>query len=604
MAMWTCLSKYGPAGPPLHMQPVQNADVLAAVAELSGSQLSLPAADESVVVEASTAPPSPPPLPHPVEPAPAEDPDQVVEPAKVVDPVPIAEPAPAEVPAQGVEPTEVEEPSPGVEPEAQIDTPQQGALKSLKPPAPSTPIDVSDNDDLNGSAVAVSAIASTTVAARHKINATLLALARYIRMPRNYIGYSAFLLMALRHKCQPCVWEGSNLIDLLTVFAPWAKDHCTRRLPVTAIPCALMARAGGCVECMPISDEHPLSKTCHFVAGVEIPETAVAGNTCGFELFYAQLGVATLATVVDGDCGIDVMAMMLGKPTSVAVRNDLRIEISDYLIHRINEPWMQQLMAYCQELDAKDVQLSSGDDQLPGVSSGDDQLPIAPPAAVAEPAEELAVMKPEEPAVAPDEETFAAMQWVSKLSDDSNVLSLIRSLPQAVVDEQVCLYKKRNETAVVAAATPTSKLKVNGSGAKLPWGAMSTFIKDHLEWTANQKSVTGKQIRTWYTAWRKSEANVLAAVADKPCQVSSGKCLLKSRATKPEWQRQRGHGGGRKTTAPLIRHALFEWWSGIRYAIDWTQFAAENRSRGKKHLARFPRSILVLKVTQLLEDHA
>ena len=68
--------------------------------------------------------------------------------------------------------------------------------------------------------------------------------------------------------------------------------------------------------------------------------------------------------------------------------------------------------------------------------------------------------------------------------------------------------------------------------------------------------------------------------------------------------RLRGPGGGAKYKAPMIRRALYEWWSSIRYAIDWKQLVENRRSRGKKHLCRFPRSILRIKVYQLLADHA
>ena len=56
--------------------------------------------------------------------------------------------------------------------------------------------------------------------------------------------------------------------------------------------------------------------------------------------------------------------------------------------------------------------------------------------------------------------------------------------------------------------------------------------------------------------------------------------------------------------SPCVREGLYEWWSGIRYGIDWKQLIAENRIRGKKNLARFPRSIIQLKVQQLLQDYA
>jgi hypothetical protein len=50
----------------------------------------------------------------------------------------------------------------------------------------------------------------------------------------------------------------------------------------------------------------------------------------------------------------------------------------------------------------------------------------------------------------------------------------------------------------------------------------------------------------------------------------------------------------------LIRDALYEWWVGVRYAIDWKKLIADRRSRGMKSLARFPRSILRAKVYELL----
>lgn len=80
--------------------------------------------------------------------------------------------------------------------------------------------------------------------------------------------------------------------------------------------------------------------------------------------------------------------------------------------------------------------------------------------------------------------------------------------------------------------------------------------------------------------------------------------LLGSRAPKPEHERKRTHGGGRHYAAHSVRRALYEWWSGLRYAIDWKQIIAESRSRGKKHLARFPREVVKLKARQLFHDHS
>ena len=74
------------------------------------------------------------------------------------------------------------------------------------------------------------------------------------------------------------------------------------------------------MEIVPISEEYPLGETVHFVGACRMIETAVAGEAGVFEAFYASLQVACMAIVVDGDCGLDVMCMMLGQPQTLAAR--------------------------------------------------------------------------------------------------------------------------------------------------------------------------------------------------------------------------------------------------------------------------------------------
>jgi len=477
-----------------------------------------------------------------------------------------------------------------------------------------------DEADLNVAAVAGSAGLSPALAADQRIRTTLLALARRIRTPRAYVGYSAFILMALRWTCRPYAWEGSQPVDLLGTFAPWAKEHCTQEISVAAIPCRLRAETGGRVACLPISEASPLSATNHFVAGMPIPGAAVPECTDNFDLFYAHHGLATLATICDGDCAIEVMTLMLGMPLNAASRNDLRRDISDYLLSRIGDPWMQEVMALCGELKRDDVQLARG--------VQDAVAPAAPPAAAAEPVEEAVV--PQE-AAAPDEETMKAMRWASHLPDDASVLRMIRSLPKEIVEEQVRAYR-RGETAVAerGKAASAERIKIRCASApsyaqrmlvaqrfhtycrsrgiepnmRMPHGAIQSFIKDHLEWKLNHRANRSRLIRAWYRTWGASECRVAAADATvEPGRVAAEKDLLRSRAKKNLCARQRGPGGGRHFAVPLVRTGLYEWWSSIRYAIDWTQLAANHRSRGRKYLARFPKAVLIAKAHQLLEDY-
>jgi hypothetical protein len=402
--------------------------------------------------------------------------------------------------------------------------------------------------------------------------------------------------MGLLKKCQPCMWEGATLVDLLEAFAPWAKEDCTSQPAVTGIPVTLLGLAGGAMECTPISEEHPLGRTSHFMGACVMPAAAVAEGICGFEAFYASLGLAVLPTVMEGDCGLDVMCLMLGLTQSLDAREALRIELSDYLISRTGKQWMHDLMAALQELEWEDVTLSqSGGTAIPA-------CPIAPAPPVAEPAETSA----ESEVIQPDGNTFKAMRWASQLQDDGSVLSLIHSLPKEIVEEQVVLYGKRAETAVAAAAlkkdkilfctnTPWSRqMQVAARFHKfcesrcivvekrMPYGAMKTFIKDNITWQSKQKKIQAKQIRSWYDSWRASPSNVAATVEDDSEKKSSERSALRSRAPKRDFERLRAHGAGRKFNAPLIRQALYEWFVSIRYAIDWNAMIENRRSRGKK----------------------
>ena len=139
---------------------------------------------------------------------------------------------------------------------------------------------------------------------------------------------------------------------------------------------------------------------------------------------------------------------------------------------------------------------------------------------------------------------------------------------------------------------------------RMPYGAMKSFIQNNIVWTTKQ-APAGRDIAKWCAAWRQCPSNIEAAVAERTTPLVCIKSLLKSRATKTDSRRQRAPGAGRHFTAPLVRQELYHWWTSIRYAIDWKQLVIDNRSRGlTKNLARFPRSIMLLKLYQMLQDHA
>ena len=416
-AGWTSKSKYGEYGEPMHLQIRAPDTGLPAVAAPSGSNMPLPAPPTDAEFRCAVLTrswisrakypcypcyPCKPllaaVLPAVAEAAVSESPTAIAEPTPAPPTeatTPMAEPAAVAQPAAVVPPGELQTATPElaapvVDRTVEVlkdqvkapDCPQKAPLHCIHPAAPMPP-DLDPPQPQSGesaTAVAVTAVLPSPVAAKHRIESKLLALAREIRRPRAYVGYSAFILMGLLKKQRPCVWEGTNFIDLLQVFAPWALESCTSTFPMTAIACTLIAQSGGGVELAPICEQYPLVRTGHFVAGIDMPVYEVTEPTCSFESLYASIGVACVATVVDGDCGLDVMTMMLGIAASFSARKDLRIEISDYLIARIGEPWLHDVMAACQELCQEDVNLyRKGDTQIVAAA-------IAPPTAVAEPA--------------------------------------------------------------------------------------------------------------------------------------------------------------------------------------------------------------------------
>ena len=447
-----------------------------------------------------------------------------------------------------------------------------------------------------GAAVAGAAVTGDpAVAAQIKVSAALLHLARELRRPRAYVGYIAFILFGLRKACRPCAWEGESYVNMLEVFAPWALPGCPHECAVTAIPCALVGKPGGMIERVPISEEVPLSRTCHYVAGVPIPpQSRIPDTPRTFETFYSSLGVCTVSTVCDGDCALDVMTMMLGLPQSVETRKQLRVEISDYFLERIGEQWMPDLLVAAQELDKADVDLCiSHGCRSPAPAVADPPV-VAPDTAAPEVEQELAPVT---------EETMDAMRWASRLDKDATVLGLIRCLPQQIVEEQVALYRNRDKPAVADARAAEQKLpltrirthqqrmsvavrfhkycKSRGIHAdmRMPYGAMKSFIQNNIVWTT-KKAPAGRDIAKWCAVWRQCPSNIEAAVAERTTPLVCIKSLLKSRATKTDSRRQRAPGAGRHFTAPLVRQELYHWWTSIRYAIDWKQLAIDNRSRG------------------------
>ena len=117
---------------------------------------------------------------------------------------------------------------------------------------------------------------------------------------------------------------------------------------------------------------------------------------------------------------------------------------------------------------------------------------------------------------------------------------------------------------------------------RLPRNAMKQFVEEHIKVRSQEAQLHARKLRHWYAAWQSWASNIVAVEQDTQTQAGSQACYLKSRRHVPEHARKRGQGGGRPFKAAIVRQQLYEWWAGLRYAIDWQALIENRRSRGKK----------------------
>ena len=470
-----------------------------------------------------------------------------------------------------------------------------------------------------------SEVAATALSPAHaeaKVLRALLSVARGIRRPREYVGYSFFACLALARECRPCAWEGSQRVDLVADYAPWAVPLCTGACAVDAVCCCMVpAVAGGHASMVQVCEACPLQDCSHFVAAAPMGGGAVVDGGHEIEGFYSALGVAVLGTVMDGDCGIDVACQMLSLPQTASRRAALREEISDYLIARVQEPWMQDLMAALQEINTDDVKLSRSGGEAP-MAGREGQL-AEPPAA---PADEGALSRSGGEGPKLDAKghslTLKAIAWATGFDDHALLESLAASLPPAVCGEQVVLHAAASAGKKRAAPEPVQlvvqphalasrmqvarafdeRLRAGGwsPGSRVPRSATPSFATS-LMWPSSEAAPSRlrcHKIRSWHAEWQR-EATLREPKLRPVEKRASSAMKLKGFA-----QRHRQQGAGRAFSVPFARQELYDWFVRLRYSIDWKACVSQLRSRGmQKCMGRFTRALLRSKLQQLQHDY-
>ena len=468
------------------------------------------------------------------------------------------------------------------------------------------------------------AVAEQTLFAEseHKVFQFILELSRRIRNPRSYVGYTFFVLLGICKNCQPVMWEGSQRINLLEKFAPWALTSAVAACAVDGLVCCMRSLPSGRAELLPVSEDQPLADCWHFVACHKMT-TSLQCEGDSIEAFYGRLGVVLLSTAMDGDCGVDTACRMLGLPSNASCRDELRGQIAEYLLDRHDCLWMHQLLADCGALPMEDVERirsGGGSSAVAGFRSGGETSAVAEIVPQLRDSEASASMpQPKTTSVNTDEEaveTVEALKWATGVVDNGIIHGLLQSLPDWSLKEQVLSYRGR--ACTLNHAPLSRKIKVDPkslssrnavaeafegylrscgipSTERMPRGQVKAFVDLRLECCCKRWIHPEKSVRRWHRAWsRAGKVPILSGSRQK--RIVYGGRLPQSR--------KRRFGGGKLAQCNFVREGLFEWFVSMRYSIDWRKYNSSLRSCGRfKAIGRFPVAVLKDKAKQLLQEY-
>ena len=290
-------------------------------------------------------------------------------------------------------------------------------------------------------------------------------------------------------------------------FAPWAIPFITEWTSVEPISC----RSKDGRLFLHGDDLHTMN---HWVAGVtedgidlymSMAEDGLKlGDDDQFFEFYEDRKLHVFRTVTDGDCAIDTMCMILGWSRTFAMRQKLRSELAKFVyMHRSNRALIWMLGYFkelsqtlgCYEIEASGRELfehHSHDGAIAHSHCHGGEVAL-------QEADRLQLAVPVQKDFS--EEEIAAVIWKCRLhkATHSYIVNMMASLPPAVIDKQVAIYRSALAAPVTAKTKTTTPpfLLTRDRNASFKAAAVEHFFA----WTEKehgteilQKMKTGKAI--------------------------------------------------------------------------------------------------------------
>ena len=468
----------------------------------------------------------------------------------------------------------------------------------------------------------------------------VLAVARSIKSNRNYVGYAAFLAFALWKKLRVMLWAGDYAYDLVGLYAKWADlQKLFAPCPVLAVACVhSVDEDTGATMIWPISADLGEHNMNHYVAAVADPAAvaASAGSGSGDDVrtFYARLGLAVQETVADGDCGLDVMCLMLGLERNKASRNRLRHELSSWLLEQADDDRLQESFFWLGE-DPEPM-------PEPAVAAASEPSMADVAAASASAARRSSDDSPgneQQQAGEPSEQDLEALEWACGLKgiDAETLRALHGSLEGWVVKEQLEKHQQF-KTQLLLAKTSVEEGSAAAKGRSKAGKPKRRYVSSKLSDRVSRAKAFAEWCKTQSIAVPQNKGDRLpqGAFARFVKQDPDLQRLCSGPDGGKEMRRQRllilrglqnmpkmsmlatVHGGGRALArfdgkkryvrdskrlkvpgvygvhlkkAPLVRELLFEWFSILRHSV------------ATRIQVRIPPKLVELKAKQLVQDY-
>ena len=505
--------------------------------------------------------------------------------------------------------------------------------------------------------VAVTALENAQVAT--EMNKLLVEL----QAPRSYVGVSAFLIFALMYRVRVRVWHGTQCEDIVETYAPWAKDVISEHAICHAVACKL--KDGGLqleldhaqlinhwVASFPYDiDSSPLSGISH--TSLDEGDSDV---TATFYATYLSLSLHIVKTVADGDCGLDVMCLMLGWERSMRTRQKLRSDICAFALRHIGNRAFIEMMSRVGELTTHLglYELESAGSEL---FEGEDAASKLVVDAASEThhgdggAATVDARTPETTQRNFSDEEKQAVTWKCRLQKSSpeGIIDLLKRLPALCIQQMTQEYKDRqrgtlkNRTRFLVSRDSfvshkhkaaqsflhwrathhsplTSKQRDLLEGGKIPYGWFADYVKAHPQLQTacrvndriKRGNVAYVRVQRLYARALQSYFSSKSAVAEENnSAVAEAKCIDDDYFSKFKYHTPRLGAQYYSSTLLHQRDSKRRRCNGagrrrscvaVREMLA-TWYSIVRHSVNVKIMCRFPKKVLLVKATMLQQDY-